>query len=68
MKLEVDHIPLALLLQIGPDGTLIEGVLKCEMSFEGGVHFRDIWAKDMSIEWRQKAQELINEAVKILDE
>lgn len=67
MKLDVHHMPLALILQIGPDGKLIEGVIRCEMSYNGGVHPRDVWAKDMPDEWRAKAGELIKEAVKILE-
>lgn len=67
MQLQVQHTPLALILQIAPNGELIEAVLRCEMSFEGGIHPRDVWAKDMPDEWRQKANDLIKEAVKIIE-
>lgn len=67
MKIEVTHNPLALVLQISPQGELIEPVLRCEMHYEGGSHARDVWIKDMPDEWKAKANDLIKEAVKVLE-
>lgn len=68
MKLDIKHIPIALVLQINLDNDLVEPVLACEIQFDGGVSRRDVWLKDMPDDWIKKAEELIDEAVKILDE
>lgn len=67
MQLEVNHTPIALILQIGPDGKLIEPVLRCEMTYSGGTHPRDIWIKDPPAKWRLKANQLIEEALKVIE-
>ena len=67
MKLEVHPNPIALIFQIH-NGKLVEPVLSTELVFAGGVTKHDIWLKDMPDEWKTRAQTMIDEALKILEE